>query len=138
MNITVYHTLPEAAKEIRRRVFMEEQGFQNEFDETDNISTHLVLFDGDLPVGTCRVYFDKEMNAYILGRLAVIKEYRKRQLGSVLVSEAEKYARAQGGRELALHAQCRASGFYKKCGFEEFGEVGDDEGCPHIWMKKRL
>lgn len=42
------------------------------------------------------------------------------------------------GAELVLHAQCRASGFYEKSGFEKLGDADDDEGCPHIWMKKHL
>ena len=37
------------------------------------------------------------MNAYVLGRLAVIKEYRGKNLGSVIVKEAEQYIKKIGG-----------------------------------------
>ena len=35
MEIKVYHTLHEDAVKIRKEVFMKEQGFHDEFDETD-------------------------------------------------------------------------------------------------------
>lgn len=139
MKILMYDYFPDYAKEIRREVFTNEQGFQNEFDETDNTAAHFVLFEENKePAATCRVFWNEEMGAYTLGRLAVIKKYRGRNMGSVMVKEAEKYVREKGGKNLILHAQCRAADFYKKLGFEEFGDVGDDEGCPHIWMKKSI
>ncbi len=138
MNISTYNTLTDDAKEIRKIVFMEEQGFQDEYDEIDTISTHFVLFDKELPVATCRVFFDKEKNAYTLGRLAVIQKYRGNNIGSILVKETEKYVIAKGGTEIVLHAQCRASGFYTKLGFTKFGNIENEEGCPHIWMRKSL
>lgn len=88
------------------------------------------------PVATCRIFWDTVMNTHILGRLAVIKEYRGRTIGSVIVREAEKYIQKNGGKSIVLHAQCRLTAFYQKLGFAEFGDIGDDEGCPHIWMKK--
>ena len=60
MEIRYYDNLPEEAKTIRRAVFMEEQGFQEEFDEIDGQAGHLVMFDGALPVlsegGNCFLY----------------------------------------------------------------------------------
>ena len=44
MNIRVYHTLPGDAVTIREEVFMKEQGFHDEFDETDRTAAHLVLY----------------------------------------------------------------------------------------------
>jgi len=76
------------------------------------------------------------MNSYTLGRLAVIEKYRGKNIGSVMLKEAERYVRENGGKDLILHAQCRVVDFYKKSGFIELGNVEDDEGCPHIWMKK--
>lgn len=137
MKITVYESLPDSARAVRQAVFMDEQGFCNEFDSVDDVAAHIVMFDGDLPVATCRVFWDDEMNSYVLGRLAVVQERRGKNLGSQVVRAAEEYVRQAGGSSLALHAQCRVTEFYKALGFREFGEVGDDEGCPHIWMKKQ-
>ena len=45
------------AFEVRRRVFIEEQGFENEFDENDDLATHVTLYnDDDELVGCARTY----------------------------------------------------------------------------------
>jgi len=39
-----YNYLSEDVIRIRQTVFMEEQGFQNEFDEVDKTATHIVMY----------------------------------------------------------------------------------------------
>ena len=139
METVIYKGIPEYAKEIRQKVFVDEQGFHDEYDDIDETAAHIVMFDENkIPVGTCRIFWDAEMNTYVLGRLAVIKEYRGKNIGSDIVKEAEKYVEKNGGKCLALHAQYRTSAFYQKLGFAEFGDIDEVEGCPHIWMKKDL
>ena len=46
MIIKLYTELPKESYEIRKKVFVEEQGFKNEFDDIDKSSTHLVLYPG--------------------------------------------------------------------------------------------
>lgn len=134
----VHNSLPEEAHIIRDTVFIKEQGFENEFDSIDGKSIHILLFENDVPVATCRIFRSDEMNCYVLGRLAVLKEYRGRGYGIATVREALNQVQKMGGKELMLHSQCRASGFYEKLGFSAFGETEFDEGCPHIWMKKEI
>ena len=139
MQIKVFSSLPQAAEEIRKKVFIEEQGFAYEFDEKDDIAAHLVLFDeSGTPLATCRVFKDCRHDFYVLGRVAVLKEHRGKNLGLALLKEAENYVKEKGGNLIVLHAQLRAIDFYKKAGFTEFGEVEYDEGCAHIYMKKYL
>jgi len=139
MKILRYDSFPNYAKEIREAVFIEEQGFESEFDEIDNTAVHFVSFDEDeSPIATCRVFLNNQMNAYILGRLAVIKEYRGRNIRSLIVKEVEKYVRETGGKDIVLHAQCHVTTFYKKLGFTEFGDIENEQGCPHIWMRKSV
>ncbi len=139
MKIKVFSSLPKAAEEIRKKVFIEEQGFTTEFDDIDETAVHLVLFDENVvPVATCRIFRDGEKNTYVVGRLAVIKEYRGKNSGSALLNEAEKYVKEKGGERIILHAQQRVADFYKKAGFTEFGGVEYDEGCPHIRMEKYI
>ena len=45
MNYKIYDQLPQEAKKIRIKVFMEEQGFKDEFDDLDEVCKHLVVFD---------------------------------------------------------------------------------------------
>ena len=53
MEIQVYHTLPEAARQIRQEVFVEEQHFQEEFDGIDGRALHLILYQDGVAAGTC-------------------------------------------------------------------------------------
>ena len=134
--IKVYtHTHPDAMT-VRVTVFVEEQGFHDEFDETDGVAVHFVAYADGNPVGTCRVFAAD--GGYILGRLAVVKPHRGLGFGKALLSAAETHVESIGGESLSLHSQLRASGFYAKCGYAPFGEPDEEEGCPHIWMKKRL
>ncbi len=134
----IYNTLPEEAHIIRHTVFIEEQGFENEFDSTDSTAVHILLLEDGIPVATCRIFWSDEMSSYVLGRLAVLKECRGRGFGAETVKEALGQVQRMGGKELMLHSQCRAAGFYEKLGFTAFGDIGYDEGCPHIWMKKTI
>lgn len=137
MKIKTYESLPDCAKEIRKAVFIDEQGFQDEFDAIDDTAAHLVMFhENGMPIATCRIFWNPDFNLYILGRLAVMKEYRGQNIGTAMIKEAEKYVQTTGRKGIALHAQCRVTGFYKKLGFIEFGKIEDEQGCPHIWMKK--
>ena len=95
-----YDTLPQCAKDIRINVFIKEQGFQEEFDELDGISNHLVTFDGDKPCATVRFY--EQDGIYYIGRLAVLKEYRSKHLGAKIVNEAEKIIKEKCGREIKI------------------------------------
>ncbi|MBR2907850.1 MAG: GNAT family N-acetyltransferase [Clostridia bacterium] len=133
-----YSALPDAAREIRIEVFVEEQGFIEEFDATDDVSTHFLVFDGDRAVATCRIFPSEKKGSYTLGRFAVRKEYRGQGLGASLLSAAEEYVRKVNGDRLVLHAQCAAQGFYEKCGYTAYGEIEYEQDCPHTQMKKSL
>ncbi|MCD8089311.1 MAG: GNAT family N-acetyltransferase [Clostridiales bacterium] len=136
--LKTFHTLPEEAVYIRNTVFVEEQGFKEEFDETDDISAHIIIYEDEEPAGVCRFYYDGKKQAYILGRLAVIKEFRKRSFGAKLIREAERQVKALKGEKLCLAAQVRAKGFYEKQGYKTEGEEFSEENCPHIMMYKNL
>lgn len=139
MKIETYEWFPDCAMQIREAVFVKEQGFRDEFDETDAEAVHIVLFDdAGAPAATCRVFWDDESGSYMLGRLAVEKDHRGKRLGSAVVQEAERYVQKMGKAELLLHAQCTAADFYKKLGYAAFGNVEEEQGCPHIWMKKMV
>lgn len=136
MEFKIYDTLPQEAREIRLRVFVREQGFQEEFDTADKFSTHIVAYDGDIPIATCRYY--TQDSRFLIGRIAVIKQYRGKGIGANMLAFAMEKIRKVGGKEIRIHAQRRAEDFYKKQGFEAFGEVDFDEGCEHVWMKRVL
>ena len=136
MNVEIFDFLPAQAKQIRIAVFMDEQGFTEEFDALDEVCTHLVMFDRDIPVATCRTWLADD--GWHVGRLAVIKAYRGSGLGQDMLEHAERYVRELGGNSISLHAQCRAEAFYRKCGYIAYGENDYDEGVEHVHMRKVL
>ena len=138
METRLFKKLPKEAQEIRTKVFVEEQGFAEEFDDIDAIALHLVVFDKGEPVAACRIYWAEEKGMYIVGRIAVLPQYRGMHIGADILSEAEAQVVKLGGRELYLHAQCRASAFYEKQGYRKMGTVELEQGCPHTWMFKKL
>ncbi len=137
MEIKLYKQLPQEAVVIRTKVFVEEQGFEEEYDERDNTACHLVAFENEQPIATCRFFWDNERNTYILGRLAVLPQYRGGHVGAALMKEAQAQVDALSGSAIYLHAQCTASAFYEKQGYQKTGAVEPEQGCPHIWMYKK-
>ena len=134
MKIRIYKSLPEDAAAIRTEVFIKEQGFVEEFDEKDARSIHLVAYDGNRAVGTARVFAsDKE---FLIGRIAVVKDYRGQGIGAFLIKEAEKIILDEGGCRALIHAQTRAKEFYLKQWYIDTGKSDEEEGCPHIWLYK--
>lgn len=132
------------AREVRTRVFMEEQGFQDEFDDIDQdpATIHVTLHvDGEL-AGCARIFPDPdhtdEPGRWVFGRLAVLPNARHGGLGAALLAESERLAREAGATEVHLHAQCRVTPFYERAGYEAYGDIELDEHVEHIWMKKAL
>lgn len=135
----IFNRLPQEAVDIRKTVFVEEQGFHNEFDDIDETAVHLIIYKDGKPVGNLRAFPDKtHSSAYIIGRLAVLKDYRRFHLGQKLMIFAEETIRKLGGRKIMLSAQCQAQKFYEKLGYSASGSIYFDEYCPHIHMEKSL
>lgn len=138
ITIKHYSSLCEESKYIRTEVFMKEQGFKDEFDEWDNKVPNVVLFIDGEAAGTGRLLPGKSNNSFVIGRVAVLKKYRKLHLGSKIINELEKIAKTSGGISIELSAQCTAQGFYEKLGYIASGETYLDEFCEHIHMEKQL
>lgn len=137
MEFRTYRTLPEEAAFIRRTVFVEEQGFVQEFDRLDDCAVHIVLFaEEKVPAATCRYFWDEEQGCYVIGRIAVLKAFRRKHCGAALLCEAERQLREKGAEKAMLAAQVQAKGFYEKLGYRPIGDVFWEEHCPHVWMCK--
>ena len=129
--------LPEEARLLRTLIFIEEQGFVREFDDPDDTAVHIVAFDGDKPIGTCR-YYPRPDGSYAIGRIAVAREYRGKGVGSALVLEAERRVALLGAKTTVVSAQLRAAGFYRSLGYIEQGSPYPEEHVPHILMVKGI
>jgi predicted GNAT family N-acyltransferase len=127
------------AFDIRRAVFVEEQGFSEEFDSIDDTALHITLYLGDICIGCSRTFpYPNRPTQFILGRLAILPEYRGYGYGAQILAQTETYAKAAGARLMHLHAQYHARPFYEKAGYSIFGDRDLDEHVEHIWMEKTL
>lgn len=114
MKTEIHNEYCAAARAVREKVFLDEQGFSYDYDETDDIAVHIVMFDADVPVAACRIFEGDAPDVYILGRLAVKKEYRGCGVGSAMLGEAKQQAAKCGANRLILHSQMQAKDFYAK------------------------
>ena len=127
------------AFEVRRQVFVEEQGISEdlELDDHDREALHMVVKDGERVIGTARVLFLATSQAKI-DRMAILKPFRRRGIGRRIISFMNKELRNRQVEHVVLHAQCSVVAFYKSCGFEELGLPFWEAGIKHIKMQKRL
>lgn len=138
MRTVKYENNYEDAKKIRTEVFIQEQGFQEEFDEKDSKSVHVTIYVDNEIVGCARMFYDEDKTIIHLGRIALRKKFRNQGLGRYLMECCEKYYEGTSVTSFTLGAQCRKQGFYEKLGYQPIGEIFDDEGVPHIQMIKRV
>lgn len=120
---------------IRKVVFMEEQAVDasEELDDKDYEAQHYLVSDGDTMVGTARIYFEDDV-AFI-GRVAVLKEHRKKGYASFIIKELIEIIKESDARVIHLGAQVQAQGFYEKLGFEVCGDLYLDANIDHYPME---
>lgn len=88
-----------------------------EFDEHDTPETkYIIVVDDVLPVATCRLY-PVDQEKMMLGRVVVLPEYRHQGLGSLVITEAEKWARELGFKMTVLESRENKVEFYEKLGY---------------------
>jgi len=126
---------------IRKKVFVEEQGvpLEDEFDEFDTLSgqcKHILVYCDQQPVGTGRIRILDGTGK--LGRICILKPYRKLGLGRAIINALEEIAKEMGLSQVKLHGQIQAEGFYKKLGYRTSSDPFMEDGIPHILMLKEL
>jgi predicted GNAT family N-acyltransferase len=137
VEIANYETDIDALRAVREPVFVNEQQvpIELEWDELDPKSIHVIAFDSATgqPIGTGRLTPEHK-----IGRMAVMPDWRNRGVGAALLIRLLDIARERGIGEVVLHAQVRAQDFYKRHGFEPFGERFMEAGIEHQSMRRRL
>ena len=124
----------EQALRIRIRVFVREQGVPAdiELDGDDKRALHLLAFLEGRVVGTARIVMRGGQAK--IGRMAVLKSYRRKKVGKNLLTRSVMTAKKQGARKIYLHAQVAVLGFYESAGFRCVGPVFDEAGIAHRKM----
>ncbi len=123
------------ASPIRFQVFVREQRVpaEIELDDMDAPSLHAVAFENEKAIGTGRLLPDGH-----IGRMAILKEWRRRGIGAAILKALIDAAERRGDREIALSAQLHAVEFYRTHGFEPVGDVYEEAGIPHQAMVRAL
>lgn len=121
--------------QLRYNVFIfEQQSIFDEYDNKDQVSLHLFVEEHDAVVGYLRLY-PESGKKYVIGRVCVRKDYRKKGLGRELVQKAVEYATSQKSVDtIALSAQEYLVDFYRTFGFRAISDAYDDAGVPHVDM----
>lgn len=124
---------------LRNEVFIVEQScaFQD-IDQLDLGAFHLYLEEKEKIIGYIRILpLEKDFSSILFSRFCIAKEYRKKNLGTDLLSFALRQADQHWkSKEIKLSAQTYLRPFYKKLGFFEISEEYLEDSLPHIDMQR--
>ena len=129
-----------AAVKIRNQVFVKEQKvpLSIEIDGNEAYAIHFVLYDDQKkPLATVRL-LPLDDTSVKVQRMAVLKEYRGKGLGKILLQGAEDFAKEHDFKEITLGSQWQARAFYQEMGFKATGEPFTEAGIKHVTMIKKL
>ena len=112
---------------------------REEFDEHDGEGTkYIVVLDEGYPVATCRFYEINE-TTMLIGRVVVLPEYRGKEIGRLVITEAEKWIRELGYRVIRVDSRTVAVGFYEKQGYSRMSDEVVQSGIFEcVRMMKKL
>jgi YbgC/YbaW family acyl-CoA thioester hydrolase len=128
------------AQAIRTEVFVNEQRIPKEieWDAADATAVHAVAYNRlGMPVATGRL-LPYQPGVAKIGRMAVNRVLRGGHIGREVLHKLMDAARQRGDREVLLHAQRSAEGFYARLGFQVRGEPFVEADIDHVVMAKGL
>jgi predicted GNAT family N-acyltransferase len=119
---------------IRIRVFVQEQKVpaEIELDRDDERAIHFLAIKSGKAVGTARVVMHR--GTAKIGRMAVLKSYRRKGVGAQLLKHAVATAHRLRARKIYLYAQVAVIGFYERMGFRAVGAIFEEAGILHRKM----
>ena len=122
---------------LRETVFIDEQRVPREleFDERDPLCQHVLVFDGETPVGTGRLDLGKGGK---VGRVAVVATHRRSGVGTAVMERLHAIARERKHTKLWCNAQLTAVPFYERLGYVSSGPVFEEAGIGHVRMDYTL
>ena len=106
-----------------------------ELDDQDKDCVHAIAYSSDdgKAVGTGRLLPDGH-----IGRMAVVKEWRRMGVGAALLDALTEEARKRGHTEVVVTVPLQAADFYRSYGFVAEGKVFEEAGILHETMRKAL
>jgi len=136
LSVGDWTALGKQASALRQDVFVQEQGIGAHmvWDDADASAFHAVVCNRlGQPIATGRL-LEHAPGVARIGRMAVNRGLRGSQLGREVLLALIEAARKRGDREVMLHAQTSAEGFYRRLGFVARGPVFEEAGVQHIEM----
>jgi predicted GNAT family N-acyltransferase len=129
----------EQAFDVRRKVFVEEQGvpLHIELDEFDDSAVHFIGYELEQPIAAARIR-EIGMGVGKIERVGVLPEYRGQHVGLLMMNEMEQYALKAGLFTLKLNAQSYAVRFYEKQDYVVTTPEFMDADIPHRGMEKKI
>jgi len=121
---------------LRSEVFVGEQGIAPDgvWDESDAVALHAVALNrlGQTVASGRLVQHSTAVGR--IGRMAVNRVLRGSRLGREVLTTLVRAAQERGDREVLVHAQRSAEGFYTRMGFAARGVAFEEAGIKHIEM----
>lgn len=121
---------------IRFGIFVGEQDVPPgiELDDLDAQCVHAIAYDdAGKAIGAGRLRPDGH-----IGRMAVVKDWRRRGIGAAIIEALTEEARKRGHAKVRLSARLQAMEFYREHGFVAEGKVYKEAGILHQKVRKQL
>ena len=132
-----YQELKQNCDLVRYSVFVQEQNVPEniEIDDRDHLCRHIIIKIKSNPIATGRIDIAKEGK---IGRVAVIKDYRNKGYGSLIVHKLEEIAQEEGLTSVWLNAQKPSINFYQRLGYQIISDEFIEANIVHQKMSKKI
>ena len=126
----------------RFEVFVCEQKIveDQEFDDKDKVSYHIMLKENDKVVAYCRIVPKEIGYDYTsIGRVLVLSSYRRKGIAQEMIKVALDFIKNNLNENIVvLSGQLYTKGLYESVGFNVISDVYDEVNIPHVKMKIEL
>jgi predicted GNAT family N-acyltransferase len=126
------------AVRLREKILREPLGSTFTDEELEEEKSHIQIagfLDNELVATAVLVAEGQEMK---MQRVVVLETLRSKNIGSKMMRFCEKLAIERNFEVMYCHARDSAVNFYSKNHYEKEGDYFDEDGIPHLKMRKKL
>lgn len=126
------------AVRLREKILREPLGSKFSDQELEEEKNHIQVagfLDGELVATAVLVPEGEKMK---MQRVVVMEGLRSKNIGSEMMTFCEKLALDRNCTGIYCHARDTAVNFYFKNNYEKDGDYFDEDGIPHLKMRKEL
>ena len=148
MNFEIKHFIELTVNEMyeiaksRFEVFVCEQKTveEQDFDDKDKESYHVMLKDGERIVAYSRILpKGLSYDHASIGRVLVLQSYRRKGVAQEMMKACIEFIKQNFDEtEIIISAQLYVKAMYESVGFKVISDVYDEVNIPHIKMKREL